>query len=55
MIQKYRFSDGIVEFEDSRTVRELIEFAFNQFDYYEPFGIEIVTLYQCHHPKSNYG
>jgi hypothetical protein len=33
-------------------VKELIEYAFDQFDYEEPFGMEIVTIFQSHHPDS---
>lgn len=41
MLQKYTF------FDDERSVAELIGFAFDEFDYYEP-GLEIITLFQCH-------
>ena len=43
------------EFDDSKTVREMIQFAFDQLDYYEPAGMEIVTVFQCHHPKTSTG
>ena len=52
------FDDGKLEslrFDDSKTVKELVQYAFDQFDYYEPAGMEIVTLFQCHHSKSNNG
>lgn len=56
MIRKYTFFDGgTIEFEDSRSVKELISFAFEKFDYYEPLGMEIVTLFQGHHPASHTG
>ncbi|MCQ2467927.1 MAG: hypothetical protein MJ166_10450 [Clostridia bacterium] len=56
MIQTYQFlGEPSIEFDDSKTVKELIEYAFNELDYYEPFGIDSVTIFQCHHPQSNYG
>ena len=33
-------------FDDAKTVRELIQHAFNEFGYYEPAGMEVVTLFQ---------
>lgn len=30
----------------------MIDYVFDRFDYYEPAGMEIVTLFQCHHSKS---
>ena len=56
MIKTYKFfGESPLEFEDSKTVKELIEYAFDKFDYYEPFGMDTVTVFQCHHPKSNKG
>lgn len=56
MIQKYSFFEGgTIEFDDNRTVKELIEYAFDTFDYYEPLGMDIVTLFQAHHPETNTG
>ncbi len=56
MMQTYCFFDGgEVEFDDRKSVKELIEFAFDTFDYYEPMGMEIVTLFQAHYPDSNTG
>ena len=57
MIQTYKFfgENSPLEFDDSKTVKELLQYAFEQFDYYEPFGIDSVTVFQCHHPKSNNG
>ena len=58
MIRRYTFFvDGqkTLEFDDSKTVKELIEYAFNVFEYYEPAGIGLVTLFQCHHSKSYTG
>ncbi len=50
MIQTYRFfGENPLEFEDSKTVRELIHYAFEKFDYYEPFGMDTVTIYQTGH------
>lgn len=53
MIQTYTFCDGgerkSLQFDDSKSVKELIQFAFDEFDYYEPFGMEIVTIYQSYH------
>lgn len=48
MIHKYLFfNEKTIEFDSTRTIKELIEYAFEQFEYYEPFGIETVTVYQC--------
>ena len=55
MLQKYVFPEGTVTFDDSRSVRELIAFAFEAFDYYEPLGMDIVTVFQCHHSKTSTG
>ena len=57
MIKTYRFiCDSIsFSFDDTKTVRELIDCAFEQFDYYEPAGMDLVTIFQCHHSKSNNG
>ena len=56
MIQKYMFCDGgTLEFDDSKSVKELIEYAFDTFGYYEPMGMDIVTLFQAHHPNTNTG
>lgn len=55
MIKTYKFCEGTIEFDDAKSVRELIHYAFDQFDYYEPFGMDIVTLFQCHHSASNTG
>lgn len=48
MIQTYKFfgENSSLEFEDSKTVKELLQYAFEQFDYYEPFGMDSVTIYQ---------
>lgn len=56
MIQKYTFHDGgTLEFDDSKSVKELIAYAFDTFDYYEPMGLDIVTLFQAHHPNTSTG
>ena len=51
MIQTYRFfgENSSLEFDDSKTVKELLQYAFEQFDYYEPFGMGTVTIYQSGH------
>ena len=51
MIQIYKFfgENSSLEFDDSKTVKELIQYAFEQFDYYEPFGMDTVTIYQSGH------
>ena len=41
-----KYSEHSLEFEDSKTVKELIEYAFEKFDYYEPFGMDSVTVFQ---------
>ena len=48
MIQKYKFcnNEDFVYFDDEKTVKELLCYAFDSFGYYEPFGMEIVTLFQ---------
>lgn len=51
MIQTYQFwGEMPLEFDDSKTVRELIRYAFEQLDYYEPFGMDAVTIYQTGTP-----
>lgn len=56
MRQKYTFCDGrTLEFDDSKSVKELIEYAFNLFGYYEPMGMEILTIFQANHPDTNTG
>lgn len=56
MINRYHFlGEEPIKFDDSKTVKELVEYAFDKFDYYEPFGMDAVTVFQCHHSKSNYG
>ncbi len=44
-----------MRFDESKTVRELIEFAFDEFGYYEPAGMNLVTVFQAHHSQSDYG
>lgn len=56
MIQKYTFFDGgSIEFEDTKSVKALIAYAFEEFGFYEPLGMEIVTLFQAHHPETDVG
>jgi hypothetical protein len=56
MIQTYSFFDcGTIEFDDTRSVKELLEYALEAFEYYEPFGTDAVALFQGHHSKSNCG
>lgn len=56
MKQTYTFFEGgPVEFDDEKTVRELIAYAFDQFDFYEPLGMDTVTLFQAHHPDTDDG
>jgi len=56
MKKKYTFWDGgTLEFDDSKSVKELIEHAFNTFGYYEPMGMDVVTIFQAHHPSTNNG
>lgn len=51
MIQEYSFfKEDTIKFEDSKTVKELLEYAFEQYDYYEPFGMDTVTIYQANIP-----
>lgn len=47
-LQTYHFfRENPLEFDDSKTVKELVQYAFDQFDYYEPLGMDIVTVYQA--------
>ena len=56
MIQKYTFSGSEeIMFDDEKSVRELVQCAFDRFDYYEPAGMELVTVFQYHHPATNTG
>lgn len=52
MKRNYKFFDmGTVEFDDENSVESLVEFVFYHFDYYEPAGMDIVTVYDAtqHH------
>ena len=54
MIKRYKFAYcGDLYFDDSRTVKELIEYAAEKYDYYIPQGIEIATLFQAGHHSAN--
>lgn len=45
MNKEYCFFDGgRVEFDDRKSVRELIQYAFNKLDYYEPLGMDSSLL-----------
>lgn len=56
MIEKYTFNgENAIEFENTRSVRELIEYAFDEFNYYEPLGMDIVTVFQAQHPETDTG
>ena len=56
MNHKYTFFDGgDIEFDDSRSVRELIEYAFDRFGFYEPMGMDVLTLFQSHYPNTHNG
>ena len=51
MIREYNFrGDRPLKFDDNKTVSELIKYAFDEFCYYEPFGMDCVTVYQCRRP-----
>lgn len=55
MIREYRFFDGgTIRFDDKRTVGELLRAAFDEFGFTEPFGMDIVTLYQPAFAKGSY-
>lgn len=55
MIQQYVFPEGTIAFDDVKPVKELIAYAFEQFGYEEPLGMDIVTVFQGHHSKTNTG
>lgn len=56
MIRQYTFSGyPSLTFDDSKTVRELIDSAFEKFGFYEPAGMEIVTVFQSSHPETTTG
>lgn len=57
MIQKYSFSanDEFIVFDDEKTVKEMISSAFEKLGYYEPFGMDIVTVFQSQYPGSTEG
>lgn len=48
MNRHYRFYDmEDVVFDDQKSVKELMEYVFEQSDYYEPAGMDIVTVYDA--------
>lgn len=56
MMIKYTFFDGgTINFDDEKRVKDLIRYAFDEFEYFEPIGMEYVTIFQCHHSKTNTG
>jgi hypothetical protein len=42
------FDMGSVEFDENRTIAELVSDVFAQYDYYEPMGMDAVTVYDLH-------
>ena len=53
MNQKYTFfRGGTLEFDDQKSVKELITHAFDTFKCDKPIGIDCVTLFQAHHPDT---
>lgn len=56
MIRSYTFfHGGSLEFEDSKTVRELIEYAYGQFRHTLLPAIEIATIHQSPDPRAETG
>lgn len=56
MKKVYTFSgEEPIEFDDSRSVKDLVAYAFEKFGYYEPFGLSAVTVFQPCHSRSNMG
>lgn len=59
MVRTYTFFDRdavgeSVEFDDSGTVRKLVGHAFEELGYYEPFGMDTVTVYQGRFPYAHF-
>ena len=49
MDRVFKFMDEEpITFDDTRSVKELIRYAFDRFDYHEPAGMDIVTVFQPH-------
>ena len=47
MERTFTFSgEGPLSFDNTKSVKELIQYAFDVFGYEEPAGMEIVTLFQ---------
>ena len=43
----FKFSgEKPIVYDDIKSVKELIQYSFHQFNYYEPAGMEIVTVFQ---------
>lgn len=43
------FDIGKLEFDENKTIAELVETAFEEYGYWEPAGIELVTIYDAEH------
>lgn len=59
MLQKYHVfgvtgTKGFC-FDDTRTVQEFVEALFCEYNYYEPFGMEFVTIFQGHSDRGYCG
>ena len=58
MLQTYRiFIEGPheVRMDDALPVRELVRRAFEETDYYEPMGMDAVTIFSAHDPRDSDG
>lgn len=60
MVMSYRvFVEGNgwieVEFDDQKTVNQLARYVLEMVECFEPFGEEILTLFEAHSPKSSSG
>ncbi len=54
MVKIFKFSgEKSICFDDQKTVKELLQYAFDEYGYYEPLGMEIVTLFQPHSRTSS--
>ena len=56
MYRRFAFSgEEPLFFDDMKPVKELIQYAFNEYGYYEPAGMEIVTLFQPYSSHTSTG
>ena len=55
MIQKYNVNNFELLFDDQKCIKDLIQTVFDSCGYYEPLGMEIVTIFQAHSSRSNCG